>query len=311
VASGGGHTGYARALAQYLESPVDFVIPTGDSFSRRLLEPYARRIFEVTKGRSPAGGSLLKGGISAFLQSLRLPKYDVTIATGSNHSVIPSFLQKLKGSEIYAIESQDRIVTRGRAVNLISHISRAVFLHWSEQSRLYKNGVVTGPIVEKPRYEPRDEGYILITAGSMGFPRLFKAALPIKMKAMVQTGSVSPEPYRRERPDWEFFEYDTDLERRIASASIVVTHQGKTAMESVVMYRKPTIIVFNRDWTRAASREDTKLYASILGATFLDDPSTWSGGELESALASSREPKIIEPGTRNLIKYIINSINKN
>ncbi|BBD71674.1 polysaccharide biosynthesis protein [Sulfodiicoccus acidiphilus] len=305
IASGGGHTGYARAIAQYLEEKVDFVVPEGDLLSRKLLEPYARKIFEVAKGREPSGGSLLLGVLRALTQSFQLPKYDATVATGSNHSVVPSLIERVKGSSIYAIESQDRIVTRGKAIHLISRFSRAVFLHWKEQLPLYKNGVVTGPIVEKPKYDARDEGYVLFTAGSMGFHRLFKKALALQVKGVVQTGRLSPDLYRSQRPDWNFFDYDIDLERWIAHASIVVTHQGKTAMEAVVMYRKPTVVVYNSDWTRAASREDTKIYAELLGAYFLEDPSKWKGDELNTALASVKEPKPIEPGTIKLVNYVL------
>ncbi len=43
IASGGGHTGFARAVAEYMPFKVDFVIPEGDLNSRNLLSPYAEK----------------------------------------------------------------------------------------------------------------------------------------------------------------------------------------------------------------------------------------------------------------------------
>ncbi|MEM0064741.1 MAG: polysaccharide biosynthesis protein, partial [Metallosphaera sp.] len=83
-------------------------------------------------------------------------------------------------------------------------------------------------------------------------------------------------------------------------------HQGKTAMESAVLYRKPTIIVFNKSLTRAATYEDVKLYSSILGATFIGDPSTWGSEEvLINAIEKSKQPETYEPGTEKLVKVIV------
>ncbi len=187
-------------------------------------------------------------------------------------------------------------------MSLLSRFSEKVFVHWEEQRSLYRNSYVTGPIVEKPRYSPRDSGYVLVTAGTMGFPRLFKEVSKTKgFDFVVQTGQVEPSTVTASK----VFSFDPDMERIIANASIVVTHQGKTAMESVVMYRKPTVIVYNADWTKAATKEDTRLYAKILGATFLDDPSTWKGGELTKALSNPMEPKQYGPGTGKLVDFIL------
>ncbi len=304
IASGGGHTGYARAVAQYLPFKVDFAIPKGDRWSAEVLSEYASNVFEITKAREPKDGigALLRNSAKSFRESLSLGKYDVVIATGSNHSLFVALGTKLKGSKIFAIESQDRIVTRGKAVSILSKFSERVFVHWEEQRHLYHNSYVTGPIVEKPKYSPKDSGYVLVTAGTMGFPRLFNEVSKTKgFDFVVQTGRVDPSTVTASK----VFSFDPDMERFIANASLVVTHQGKTAMESVVMYRKPTVIVYNSDWTKAATKEDTRLYAKILGATFLDDPSTWKGGELTKALSNPVEPKHYESGTRKLIDFIL------
>jgi len=53
IASGGGHSGFARAIAQYLPFKADFVVPTGDTFTLEMVKPYAERVYYVVKGREP------------------------------------------------------------------------------------------------------------------------------------------------------------------------------------------------------------------------------------------------------------------
>ncbi|EZQ01798.1 MULTISPECIES: glycosyltransferase [Acidianus] len=297
IASGGGHTGFARAVAQYLPIKADFVVPEGDNLSISMIKPYADKIYQVPKFRTPSKGTSISLIWRSFISSLSLQKYKKVLATGSNHSILPSFIEFLKGAKIYVIESQDRIVTRGKAVRIISRFSSNVFLHWEEQKRLYKNGIVVGPIVEKPRYEPKDEGYILLSAGSEGFRKLFDTLYSQGIENVVlQSGKVDPSLY----PKWKAFAYDQNLEKWIANASVVITHQGKTAMESVV-YGKPTIIVYNKEWKRAATLEDTKRYAEILGASFLESPSS----KLIELIKEKRKPKILVPGTQKLVEFLI------
>lgn len=306
IASGGGHTGFARAVAEYLPDKVDFVIPKGDVVSREMIKPFANRIYEIEKFRSPSSGFSPSYFFSSIFHSLSIKKYKKVLATGSNHSIFPSFFQFLKGAIIYGIESQDRIISKGKAVSIISKYSKKVFLHWEEQKRLYKNGIVVGPIVEKPKYESKDEGYILVTAGTEGFERLFDKIKALNLENVVlQTGKVNSEKYKG--LGWKVFSFDPDIEKYIASASVVITHQGKTAMEAVVMYKKPTIIVFNKDWKTATTFEDARLYAKILGAQFFNDPSTWSSDEdFLKAIDKREKPKEFEIGTPKLVKEILN-----
>lgn len=310
IASGGGHSGFARAIAQYLPFKADFVVPTGDTFTLEMVKPYAERVYYVVKGREP-GDPLMKLFFAipeAVEESFKIPRYDVVVATGSNHSVFPSAVQRIKGAEVYVVESQDRFTRPGKAVKLISTFSERVFLHWEEQRRLYgRKGLVVGPIVEKPRYQPRDEGYLLVTTGSMGFMRLYKALAALGLDdVVVQTGRVDPSEAQKLNPKWRVFQFDPDIERWISGASAVITHQGKTAMESVVMYGKPTIIVYNRDWRSATTIEDARTYAEVLGAEFLDDPLTWGSTlELKRALDERRRPKRFEIGTPKLVDEIL------
>ncbi|MEM1599323.1 MAG: glycosyltransferase [Sulfolobaceae archaeon] len=310
IASGGGHTGFARAIAEYLPEKVDFVIPENDEYSKLMLMKYANKIYEVPKGRAPNESNLvfLRRIFSLVIKSAKVKKYDLVVATGSNHSIFPSFFQYLKGAKIYGIESQDRFVTKGKAINIISKYSKGIFLHWEEQRKLYKTkGIVVGPIVEKPKYYPKDENYILVTTGSMGFKRLFDKIVEIKKyRFVIQTGHLDSSIYNRENVI--AFKFDPDLEKWIANSSLVITHQGKTAMEAVAMYRKPVIIVYNRDWVRAATLEDTKIYANVLGATFLDDPMNWEGDVLIDAIENVKEPKRFDIGTPKLVERILSEI---
>ncbi len=234
-----------------------------------------------------------------------MPKYDITLATGSNHSLFPSFAQWTKGSTIFTLESQDRIVTKGKAVSILSHFSKGVFLHWEEQRSLYRNGIVVGPVLQKRKYDPKNEGYVLVTAGTEGFRSLFDKVLEIGLNnVVIQTGKVDPQIYVRKGV--KAFSFDPDIERLIAGANVVITHQGKTAMESAVLYGKPTVIVFNKDLTRAATYEDVRRYSTIIGAYFLDDPSTWGNEELAKFLENPYKPKSHQPGTEKLVKVIMN-----
>ncbi|BDC17148.1 glycosyltransferase [Acidianus sp. HS-5] len=305
IASGGGHTGFARAVAEYLPYKADFVIPKGDDMSKKMISPFAEKVYEVEKFRSPSGNLSISSFLSSIISSAKIRKYKKVIATGSNHSIFPSFFQFIKSSRVYVIESQDRILTKGKAVSIISKYSKYVFLHWREQERLYKNGISVGPIVEKPKYDPSDDGHILVTAGSEGFERLFDVLYSLDIDNVVlQTGKVAK---RYERKGWKVFSFDPDIEKYIASARLVITHQGKTAMESVVMYKKPTIVVYNKDWKYAATFEDSRLYAEILGATFLNDPSNWSNNdEVLKYIENPKKPKEYSPGTENLVKVVLN-----
>jgi len=313
IASGGGHTGFGRAIAQYLPFKPDFVIPEGDKNSEEMIKDLARKIYYVKKGKEPNESNIkiAENIFRILVESGKISKYKVVIASGSNHSLFPSFIQFLKGAKVFGIESQDRLITRGKAIQIISYFSKGVFLHWEEQKKLYpKKGIVTGPIVEKPKYQKEDGDYILVTTGTQGFKRLFDILVKTNLdKVVMQTGKVDYSQYQKEKPNWKFFSFDSDLERWISKAKVVITHQGKTAMESIVMYRKPTIIVYNKDWIYAATKEDSKLYAKVLGATFLDDPSTWGSEEtILQAIEKVGEPKSFEIGTKKLVDIILNEL---
>ena len=84
TASGGGHTGYAVALAQRLRGKAEmlFIVPRGDKWSRSKVERFGR-VVEVSKPRGPRDSlaKLVLRMPGALLESLgRVPgDYDVFV----------------------------------------------------------------------------------------------------------------------------------------------------------------------------------------------------------------------------------------
>ncbi len=279
TASGGGHTGYAVAIAQHLYELKDvsmlFIVPRGDKWSRSKVEPFGR-VIEVTKARHPNQsliGSLPRLA-KAFLESFRaVPKdYDIFISSGSNHSVPPAYVAKLKGLKIVNIESSVRFTSLSSSFRAIAKVADLNILQWEEQKKLFPDGVVVGPLYEKPVYEPYDGGYILVTGGTYGHRQLFDAVSQLDLDNIVlQTGRVNPEPYRKKHPKWIVFDFDPDFQRWMAGAAIVVTHLGKTVIDAALTYRKPVVIVPNPEWKLTAGWRDAEILAQKLNAEIVKE----------------------------------------
>jgi len=82
IASGGGHTGFARAIAEYLSLSsnsykVDFVIPENDKYSEELLKPFSSQFYYVKKAKEPNQGNtaLITNLPRVLVQSLKIKKY--------------------------------------------------------------------------------------------------------------------------------------------------------------------------------------------------------------------------------------------
>lgn len=255
IASGGGHTGHALALAERLVDSgvaVDFVIPEGDRWSEEQVSRLGRVVARTPKFLDPGEG-LAKGVLrlpGALVRSLaRVPRgYDVAVASGSNHSIASGIAAWLKGSKLVTIEATERFVEPSRAVRALSPISKLVALQWEEQRRFAHKGVVVGPLLGKQHYKVRDEGYILVTAGSYGYRALFDAAASssLRDKLILQTGRVDPGPYVK--AGLRAFSFSPELEDLIAGARVVVTHFGRTAVEAACKYGKPTVLAPNTEW---------------------------------------------------------------
>jgi len=314
TASGGGHTGFAVAVARYLEGEYDlvFTVARGDEYSMRKIEHSLAdyEVLEVTPGRGPSG-SLLRAAprlAKALVESLRgLGRVDAAVCTGHNNGVPPCLAAWLRGARLVSLEDVYRVTVRSRSISLLSRFSRAVALHWEAQRGLYPGkGVVVGPVYEPPRYEPGDEGYILVTAGTYGYEELFDAVLDLYREGrlpappIIQTGRVPPDKYRE--AGVRAFQFDPDLDRLIANARIVVAHQGMTAVTAALGYRKPTIIVYNPKWRLAAPRGDVERVAREMGVSFLGEADK---DGLEEALRNVGTPRWRGPeGARRLADLV-------
>lgn len=134
-----------------------------------------------------------------------------------------------------------------------------------------RKGVVVGPLLPKPEIEPWNGGYILVTGSTLGHKLLFDVIAESDLENVVlQTGKVDPEPYRRRHPEWKVIEYSAMFYEFIAGAEVVVTHFGSTILEALV-YRKPTVVVPNPEWTRTAGIEDAKCLARKVNAILVSE----------------------------------------
>ncbi len=310
TASGGGHTGHAVALAQRLvgKANLSFIVPEGDEWSRKKVERYGK-IYYIPKLRQP--------NQSIVRIFYRLPKalvksfssidehFDFFVSGGSNHSVPPAIVAKIKGIPIVNIESSVRFVRPGRTPKLLSYISKITVLQWPEQKKILPRGTYFGPLYEKPEYQVRDEGYVLVTGGTYGHKKLFDLIDKLGLENVVlQTGRVNPEPYKKKHPNWKIFSFDPNFPRWIAGASIVISHLGKTIIDAALTYRKPVIIVPNPEWSLTAGTDDARYLAEKLNAILIDVLDIL---KLKEAIdeAPSRIPPRYEDGAEKLAQTLL------
>ncbi|HID40906.1 MAG TPA: hypothetical protein EYP33_01990, partial [Pyrodictium sp.] len=217
TAAPGGHSGYAAAIAHYLREkgiqPI-FITAKGDTWTKQKLQRYGQTI-EVTLLRHPGEplARTLHRWPQALLESLKHVKreYRVLVSCGSNLSLAPALTAKIKGMKLVNIESIVRLSTPGKTPRLLHPIADATLVHWPEQQKLHPGAILVGPIYEPPRYKPRDEGYILVTAGTTGHKKLFDAIDKLNLPNIaLQTGKIDPEPYKKRHPSWTVFRFDPD-----------------------------------------------------------------------------------------------------
>ncbi len=307
TASGGGHTGYALALAAALREKghsVVFIVDPGDGWSLeriRRLHPGAEAL-PLPRLRSP-GEPLYKAlprlpGLAAHVHRLHrlLEGLDGLIATGSNHSLLAALAAVEAGVPAAVLEAVDRLVSASRTPRLLSLLGLPVLLHWPLQRRLYpRRGLVVGPVYEPPRpgRPPVEPGYVLILTGSMGNPRLLRLLLRTRLeRVVVQTGRLTPPRLVEEaRPGWLAFRYTPDPAPWIRGASVVVSHQGLGLVEAALAYGKPVVLGFNPDLHMTSSWRDAVELARLLGTKAVD-PSRVSPNKLEEAIewAAGRRP---------------------
>lgn len=276
TASGGGHTGYAVSIAQRLKGRAEmaFFVPEGDSWTASKVERYGP-VIEIRKPRGPneGFGKLLLGMSRAALQSLfRVRGIDVLVSSGSNHSVAPALAAWARRIPVVNIESSVRFTRPSSTAKHLARFSKITALQWEEQLKILPTGRVFGPLYELPEHEARDDGYVLVTAGTYGFRRLFDAVAGLDLdKVVLQTGRVDPREYVSRRPGWIVFDYDPEFSRWIARASLVISHLGKTVIDAALTYRKPVMVVPNPEWRLTAGAEDAKILAEKLGICYQED----------------------------------------
>lgn len=320
MASGGGHTGHAVALAEHLleaGASVGFIVRRGDYWSAWRVRGLGPVVAETTQpylpGESAARG-LLRGP-RALLESLAAVygSADLVVSTGSNHGVPPALASRALGRPLVHVETPVRVETLSASTRFLAPLASAIIAQWGEQARALEGlgaggrAFVTGPIYERPRHPARDGGYILLAGGTYGYRELYEAFLEAGFREVAaQTGRVDPSRYRER--GWAAFRFDPDLQRWIAGARLVVSHLGRTVIDAALTYRKPVAIAPNPRWAlgRSARPQDAAALARKLNLTLIPPGALKRPGALRGLVeaASQREPRRLPNGGRLAARII-------
>ena len=300
----GGHSGQAFAISHYLkEAKIEFDVMTLPGTEWRF-EGLANEIITLDQlllppNRRPNPKALPK----MLLKLLKMKRYKVMVANGSNFAVPPALMGKLKGSKLINVESLDAVVEPSKAAKFLSRFSDVDIVQWEELKEFYVNALVSGPIFEPPLYEPRDEGYILVTAGTLGYEELFVEAvkqLSDKYQLLIQTGRVDPERFKGKNV--KAFRYSKDFHKLLANAKAVIgVFPATTPATAALAYDKPTVIVPNPNLKSASSLKNMKPFAERIGAVIGDLKNLKES--LERAF-EVRRPKY-ENGAKVVVKKVV------
>lgn len=308
LAAGGGHTGYAYALAEelYQKASLSFLVPQGDSLSPKRLSKFGKVGF-LLKAREPKTPThvfavrLVRAFLDSFKQDFR--KFDIVVSAGSNFCVPPAIIAWTRGVPIVNIESPVRFVKPSKSAYVLQHFSTITALHWEEQRKLLR-GIVVGPILPKRKVEPQNKGYILVSGGTYGHKLLFDTLAESHLHDIVlQTGKVDPAPYLKKHPEWKALTVTHRFHELIANAELVITHLGVTVLEAMI-YKKPVVLVPNPEWTRTGGMEDAKQLAKKINAVLV------SQIRVETLLKAIQEAKgrqvpVFQDGAKNLANLIL------
>ncbi len=309
LAGGGGHTAYGYALAQrlYGKANLHFLVPEGDKLSFERLSKFGAVDFllKPREAKTP-NREFIPRLMRAFVEASKKVShdFDVVVSTGSNFCIPPCFYAWMKGIPIVNIESSVRFTKASKSALLLQPFSAFTALHWEEQKKLLRRGIVVGPLIPKPEIEPWNGGYILVTGGTLGHKRLFDVIAESNLKNVVlQTGKVSPEPYRKRHPEWKILEYSAKFYELVAGAEVVITHFGYTALEAVI-YKKPMVMVLNPELKRTVGKSDAEIFAKKVNAVFIWDV------KLENLLKAIEEAKgrslpVFKDGAEKLAEKIL------
>lgn len=314
LAGGGGHTGYAYALAQELYGKLDlsFFVPNGDALGCHRLHKFGKVDFlEKPRGPKTPLWQFLVRFTKAFLESVkkvqaRHEHLDAIVCTGSNFCICPAVLAWIKQISIINIESIVRFVSPSKTTRLLQPFSKITALQWQEQKRLL-DGIVVGPLLPRIEIEPWNGNYILVTGGTCGYKALFDTLAQSNLgNVVLHTGEVNPEPYVKNHPEWRVFSSTERFFQLLAGARLVVTHLGFTVAEAIT-YRKPVVLVPNPELKRGAKIDDAKYLARKTNSVLVSEL------DLENLLsaidkASKRKIPTIASGTRILANRIIKLI---
>lgn len=302
VAGYGGHAGYAFAVAYELVkagTKLDVLLPRGHEYLAKKFNGIGR-VYYMTLPRRPLEPfhKGLHRWFIAFIESLKiaLEEYDFVFTSGSNFSVPPSTtLRLLKKTPLYVLEDVNRFTKPAKAVKALRAFGATTLLQWNEQKALYPDGVIVGPVYEPALYRPRNEGYLLVTLGTIGSHEVFNTVVKLDIeKAVVQTGDIDPKLYSKEKPNWTFFRYTEDLHWWLAGASAVITHPGTTAVTARLAYNKPVVIVYTKRHSPLYPKSDVKKLAEKLGAVLVEAVSP------EALIKALKEAeKLSRPSLRN------------
>ena len=312
LAGGGGHTGYAYALAQelYGKASLSFLAPEGDELTEKRMIKFGK-VEPLVKPRGPKTPTYEFSYrlAEAFAKSIKkVPRrMNAVVSTGSNFCIPPALTAWLKGIPIVNIESSVRFTKASKTAKILQPFSEITALQWEEQKKLLDDGIVVGPLLPRPEIEPWNGGYILVTGGTYGHKALFDTIMKSNLTNVVlQTGRIDPQPYIKAHPEWKVITLTDKFHELIAGAEVVVTHFGSTVLDSLI-YRKPVVIVPNPEWTRTAGMEDAEYLAKKVNAALISDITLRN---LLDAMASARDQHLPElpRGAENLASMIIEMI---
>jgi len=311
LAGTGGHAGYAYALAQALNKKVrlSFLAPEGDILTKNRLSNFGNvEFFVKPRGPKTSANVFIRRLAKALINSIKLPisEFDVVVSTGSNFCVAPALAAWIRGVPVVNLESSVRFVKASKTARVLQPFSTLTALQWEEQKRFLK-GIVVGPMLPKPQVKPWNGGYILVTGGTYGHRLLFDALAESYLhNVILQTGRVSPEPYKKKHPEWKVITSTDRFYELLAGAELVVTHFGMTLLESAV-YKKPVVVVPNPEWTRTAGVEDARYLAKKLNAILVSEIKTEN---LLDAINEARKRRVpvLPDGAENLANEIMKLI---
>jgi UDP-N-acetylglucosamine:LPS N-acetylglucosamine transferase len=121
---------------------------------------------------------------------------------------------------------------------------------------------------------------------------------------VVQSGPHNLDKLKEKHPTWNIFGWSDKFHEILAGADVVVTASGSTVLESAIVYKKPTIISYNPEWTRTAKYEDILMLSKKVNGVLLKE---FTHVTLMDAIekAKKQKPPEIKSGAGNLAKRIL------